>query len=104
VHYPQLLHRACLPARVARSCFIGGDDGDDRSGCFRCTPVAVENVHVSVSPFSAPRAVTRAWQEGEVLSLTALGYQADEQEPDAPWRSRLLPLGDERHTEEAHTK
>src|SRR5207245_9330093 len=35
---------------------LGSDDGDDRSGCFRCTPVAVENVHVSVSPFSAPRA------------------------------------------------
>src|SRR5207302_6461057 len=35
---------------------LGGVDGDDRSGCFRCTPVAVENVHVSVSPFSAPRA------------------------------------------------
>src|SRR2546426_6024735 len=34
---------------------LGGDDGDDRSGCFRCTPVAVENVHVSVSPFSAPQ-------------------------------------------------
>src|SRR5437660_5732107 len=28
---------------------LGGVDGDDRSGCFRCTPVAAENVHVSVS-------------------------------------------------------
>src|SRR5438309_9249411 len=28
---------------------LGGVDGVDRSGCFRCTPVAVENVHVSVS-------------------------------------------------------
>jgi hypothetical protein len=53
---------------------------------------------------SGPDEIFEAWQEGEVLSLTALGYQADEQEPDAPWRSRLLPLGDERHTEEAHTK
>src|SRR5437899_3592840 len=35
---------------------LGGDDGDDRSGCFRCTPVAVENVHVSVSPSPAARA------------------------------------------------
>src|SRR5213593_5036561 len=33
---------------------LGGADGDDRSGCFRCTPVAVENVHVSVSPSPAP--------------------------------------------------
>jgi hypothetical protein len=35
---------------------LGGNDGDDRSGCFRCTPVAVENVHVSVSPSPAARA------------------------------------------------
>src|SRR5437867_3279549 len=33
---------------------LGGVDGDDRSGCFRGTPVAVENVHVSVSPSPAP--------------------------------------------------
>src|SRR6059036_540311 len=45
---------------------LGGDDGDDRSGCFRCTPVAVENVHVSVSPSPAPRAAgsPRRWFRG----------------------------------------
>ncbi len=32
---------------------LGGVDGDYRSGCFRCTPVAVENVH-SVCSLSQP--------------------------------------------------
>src|SRR5438132_11105634 len=41
---------------------LGGVDGDDRSGCFRCTPVAVENVHVSVSPSPALRAAR--WSVG----------------------------------------
>ena len=38
---------------------LGGVDGDDRSGCFRCTLVAVENVHVSVSPSPGPLAQLR---------------------------------------------
>src|SRR2546426_5953749 len=45
---------------------LGGDDGDDRSGCFRCTPVAVENVHVSVSP-SQPRELPAA-----AIAITSL--------------------------------
>src|SRR5437899_7606633 len=45
---------------------LGGVDGDDRSGCFRCTPVSVENVHVSVSP-SPPRELPAA-----AIAITSL--------------------------------